>query len=104
MIRNIHIESQYNIAALAGGSNRGRRKIFVPSSGVCFPEMWAFFVHVFLMLFARYFHFLAVFPDFISGSHNQGETGQNPQQAPEKERLWVIKAVLFWWDLLFVLT
>merc|ERR1711998_515928 len=27
-------ESQHNIAALAGGTNRGRRKIFVPSSGV----------------------------------------------------------------------
>ena len=51
------------------------------------PELWAFFVHVFLMLLARYFYFLAVFPDFISGSHNQGETGQNPQ-APEKERIW----------------
>ena len=58
----------------------------------------------FLDVICTLISFLAVFPGFISGSHNQGETGQNPQQAPEKERLWVIKAVLFWWDLLFVLT
>ena len=96
----------------------------------CFPEMWVFFSHVFLMLFERCFHFLTVLPDFISGSHNQGETGQNPQ-APEKKRACLSGAarrtplpielaprgaaqkksgfghksgVLFWWDLLFVLT